>query len=305
MKKLLLITFATFSLTTNAQSKKELQADVDRLNTELNSVKNDLEITRTNLDKARSKYEGCLEDKEEMMDRQTNLMNQNLSLKVRQDSLEAAFSAAATGVISEPKNKVDSMIMVVQQYLFGASVDQRLKHVIQNTETRSRMEKHYASEGVKSIEKKANEIALIKTVGNYSLVGAGTYSYYLKKTDKGYLIDWETSVGYNETNLNAFRANTSIKTVTVRGMLKLQSSYAYNYSGKENEYWSLEVYDVSGGFVNCYAKKSSTIGKKIHTLLSDGMAHKAIVEIQTDRSAHTSGYICIILNVVSDSWILE
>lgn len=304
MKKLLLITFATFSLTTNAQSKKELQADVDRLNTELNSVKNDLEITRTNLDKARSKYEGCLEDKEEMMDRQTNLMNQNLSLKVRQDSLEAAFSAAATGVISEPKNKVDSMIMVVQQYLFGASVDQRLKHVIQNTETRSRMEKYYASNGVRSIEKKANEIALIKTVGNYSFVRAGEDSYYLKKTDKGYLIDWETSVGYNETNLNAFKANTSIKTVTVRGNLKLTNLYFANYRGKENQYWSVKVRDGSGT-VWCYVGKSSTIGKKIHTLLSDGMEHKAIVEIQTDRSADTSGSEGIILNLVSDSWILE
>tara|TARA_B110000285_G_C15024735_1_gene563523 strand:+ start:104 stop:1021 length:918 start_codon:yes stop_codon:yes gene_type:complete len=305
MKKLLLYSFLAFSISVNAQSKKELQAEVDRLNTECTSIKNDLKTTRAKLDEARGKYEGCLEDKEGMMDRQTELMNQNLSLKARLDSLEAAFTEVASGVISNPKNQADSIKMAIQQYYTAGTAEDRFKFVYDNGNTLAILKKVYAK-GARVREIKAKSISIGSPVKNFLVAYAMNYTFYIKLTDLGYRLDWETTFGYNETSLIQVQNDLSNKEMGLRLNCELANYYNYNYNGKERQYYSIKLRSPSGGkYAAGFVSRSSSVGKRIYELLSDGKTHSITIKVKPDRTQDKSGTHMLITQLVSDTWIID
>lgn len=299
----------------NAQSKKELEDQIIKLNTdvellkvELTSVKNKnqeysdkLADYSGKLEECRSKYELCTEDKLKMMERQNSLISQNQKLQVIIDSLKAIPKEVNPNLITNPKNREDSMRMAIQKYFLSSSIQERLKHVIADQKTADRMATYYSG-GIKPREIIASEIGFGKQIGEYFEVFANNSCYYLKNVNGQYAVNWEASVGHNDQTIKTFQANQN-SSVEVRVVAELSNFYNYNYNEKQSQYLSIALEDPVNGHVWAYVSRNSALGKTMLTLLADGKGHRIIVQIAADRSEDESGSLCILTQLVSDNWL--
>lgn len=315
MKILILLGCLFLMITISAQNKKELEdqiiklnADVELLKVELISVKNKnqeysdkLADYSGKLEECRSKYELCTEDKLKMMERQNSLISQNQKLQVIIDSLKAIPKEVNPNLITNPKNKEDSMRMAIQKYFLSSSITERLKHVIADQKTSDRIAAFYSG-GIKPREIIASEIGFGKQIGEYFEVFAYSYCIYLKNVNGQYAVNWEASVGHNDQTINTFQANQN-SSVEVRVAAVLSNYYNYNYDEKRSQYLSIRLDDPVNGNVFAYVSRNSALGKTMATLLSDGKNHKVIVQITADRSEDKSGFTCILTKLVSDNWL--
>jgi hypothetical protein len=317
MNKKILFFFLLITITIGAQNKKELEDQLLKLNTDIETLKTELGAAKIQLqqfsDKAneysikledcRTKYEACTDDKLKMMTRQNELIAQNQKLQLQIDSLKAAAQVVSSGLITNPQNKEDSIRMTIQKYLLTASVAERMQYVISNDKTANRMQSYY-SQGMKPKEIKSSEITFGNQVGEYFVVFSNNSKYYVKTVGGKYLINWESSVGFNDVNLTAYKASRG-SSVEVKVRAKLSDYYNYNYRDKEAQYISVSIVDNIGGYVHGYVSRNSTLGKNLMNILSDGMEHQIIIQITADRSDDTSGELNIITKLVSESWLKD
>ncbi len=317
MNKKILFFFLLITITIGAQNKKELEDQILKLNTDIETLKTELGAAKIQLqqfsDKAneysvkledcRTKYEACTDDKLKMMTRQNELIAQNQKLQLQIDSLKAAAQVVSSGLITNPQNKEDSIRMTIQKYLLTASVAERTQYVISNDKTTNRMQSYY-SQGMKPREIKSSEITFGNHVGEYFVVFSDVSKYYVKNVGGKYLINWESSVGFNDVNLKAYQASR-VSSIEVKVEASLGNYYNYNYADKEAQYISVNLEDPIAGYVTGYVSRNSTLGKNLMNILSDGREHQIIVQIAADRSEDESGGMNVITKLVSESWLKD
>lgn len=315
MKILSLFTFIFLSLNLIAQSKNELESQILKLNSDIQSLKTELstsqtkalELTKKNeeystkLDESRSKYESCTEDKVNMMERQNKLIAQNQQLQLKVDSLISLKAQVNSVIITNPKNAQDSIRMIIQQYRLSASISERIQFVDQNSLTLNRMKSYYAN-GISSKEIKANEIGFGNQVGEYTEVFCENAKYYVKKVNGNYLIHWEATTGFNDVSLAEYMSSRNSSPIELKVIAYLGNVYQDNYRDKEAQYLCVEMTDLNN-FVWGYVPRNSALGKKLLELLADGNKHRIIVQITCDRSEDELGYTNTINKLISESWL--
>ena len=149
--------------------------------------------------------------------------------------------------------------------------------------------------------------------------------YYLRRTEAGFKIDWESSVIYNPMSWTEFKATHPRQPQKFRFLAKLEDDYPYQQfdRGKlEDTYWSVNIIGVDGdgqrefvGF-HGYARKSASDGAKLFNLLRDGKEHPVTCLVRVPMSGSetaedehlfydTQLRRVMIDKLVSDSWIEE
>lgn len=181
---------------------------------------------------------------------------------------------------------------VVESYLKAKDWQERLKYVLEPERVKPFMEKRYSK--YEPLEKiKVNIAKQIKdqwvevdTViwGKNALGGevSNTHHYYLQKTNDGYKIDWEASVGLNSMTAAAFKAQRPKEPMKFRVIGTLSDNYSpFGGNYVAETYWSVALKDGDENFIAYgYIPKDSEDGKKLYELLKDGETHRLILTVR-------------------------
>ena len=142
---------------------------------------------------------------------------------------------------------------------------------------------------------------------NIRRVGQRLYDFYLKKTDNGYRIDWEITVGYNPTSIKMLQATKPTTPVRLRLLAKIDDYWNYNASQNAREsYWSIMLNGADVDLGHGYVEKNTEIGQRISKILEDGNKHKMVLEVKFISSSSSSIYCLLITKIVTlDGWWYE
>lgn len=180
---------------------------------------------------------------------------------------------------------------VVESYLKAKDWQERLKYVLDADKVKAAMEKRYSK--YEPPEKyKVHPLKQIKDQwvgvdaviwGKNALGGevSDTYHYYLQKTNNGYKIDWESSVGLNSMTAAAFKAQRPKEPVKFRLLGKLSDYYSPVGNDVAETHWSVGLTGGDKEFIAYgYITKNSEDGKKLYEILKDGETHRLILTVR-------------------------
>jgi len=282
MKRIIFFLFAVVvTLPAFSQKKEEIVNRINTLETRLDSSNRaqDLSINKVEIELAsrlrnlesemaeQSKILKAQSNLVENMDRQVkSLLEKNEMMKKKLDSLQqnVGNSSYSDPVIAE----LDTIYDVMRHYGEAVTIDERSAYVLHPETTLPLMVKFYGDDYQKVFYKK--ELITLSNshyeIGDVIYISA--YDLYLKKTDQGYKVDWEASVGYNPITMDHYFAKQMTTTTRVRATLKdLRNRDEYYYN----------IY-INGKF--CYLPKGTAAERDIVNLMSDGTPHKAIIEVK-------------------------
>jgi len=194
------------------------------------------------------------------------LLEENEMLKKGLDSLKQNIGSnnCSGPIITE----LDSIYDVMRHYGEAVTIDGRSAYVLHPETTLPLMVKFYSDDYQKIFYEKE---LITLTKSHYAIgdiIHISAYDLYLKKTDQGYKIDWEASVGYNPVTMDHYFAKHMTTTTRVRATLKdLRNRDEYYYN----------IY-VNGKF--CFLPKGTAAEREIVNLMSDGKIHQAIIEVR-------------------------
>ena len=108
-----------------------------------------------------------------------------------------------------------------------------------------------------------------------------TMTYYLKKTEAGYRIDWESSEGFNPVTEEEFQATKPTSPVRFRALAKLYDAYLCEFTALKDVTYCIIIKsgdDNNIGFG--YIAKETSTGQKLFSILKDGESHQMVVDLQ-------------------------
>ena len=134
--------------------------------------------------------------------------------------------------------------------------------------------------------------------------------YIVFRSDKGFKVDWEASIGYNPTRLSAFVVKQSNIPYIFRVSCKLSNYYNYEYGDTKLTHYSVSA-EADGVRVHGYVPRKSATGERIYKLLQDGLIHPLVLQFQqvgplgeSMRDSNSQGDIVAITKLVAESWVL-
>lgn len=230
-----------------------------------------------------------------------------------------------TNIISSPRNEVDSIKFLIQQYYGAPTSIEKLKYILNSDKLADIVNKYYAEDYSPEQILKDN-ITVNKTKiekGEYIKIRVKISDFkkptiVIKKcADNSFKIDWEATVGYNPQSLTAYVTSDNATPMQFRFELELSSLF-YNdlvYNGNpisNTEFISIHIL-TSPQSAFAWVSKNTPDGKKLFDLLGDGKLHKAIVTINTgtfkdntgNDTSYPKGKQIIITQLNSEDWIIK
>ncbi len=311
MKTITLMIFSLLIVSlTFAQSKEEmyqkilqLEEKTKNLESEIISIKTNLTITTTTLglvSKSNLDLERIIKEQSPLFEK---LTKQN-------DSLLIAFKVKKdVNFVSIPKNEEDSIFFLIQSYYTSKKWEDRLAFVMKPETVKSYMKGYYTDNNIHNTVIKDD--ILIQGSGykineSFKVVIDNKTIIYCKKTNDGFKIDWEASVGFNPVSMRTFKANLSKQPTEFRVEATIGNYYNFNYRDSKNTHWNVSIdCKENSNISGCYISKSSEEGKKLYEIIKDGKTHPLILELKIDATNDNSGRTAIITKVVKDGWSKE
>jgi hypothetical protein len=304
MKTILLTIYSLLLVSLSfAQSKKEMEETVVKLDEKTKSLENEILNIKTNLSNTNTTL-GLVSksnlDLEKIVSAQSllikKLINQN-------DSLLKAFSQKkVTDVIESPQNEVDSIVFLVQSYYNSKKWEDRLAFVLNAETVKQHMNTYYSGQYLPA--KVPNENIAIQG-SNFKLnesfvvrarISSNTIrTLYVKKTSDGFKIDWDASAGFNTISMKAFELSGNTQPTEFRVTAEFTTSYA------RDGYYTLYLSDANSGIYG-FISKSSVEGKKLFEILKDGNTQPLILQIKSDNSIIEDTTVGIITKVIAKGW---
>ena len=283
-----------------AQSKKEMEETVFKLDEKTKSLENEILNIKTNLSNTNTTL-GLVSksnlDLEKIVSAQSllikKLINQN-------DSLLKAFSQKkVTDVIESPQNEADSIVFLIQSYYNSKKWEDRLAFVLNAETVKQHMKDYYSGQYLPA--KVLNENIAIQgsnfKLNESFLVQARTRegTIYVKKTADGFKIDWDATMGYNPISIKAFELGGNAQSSEFRVTAKFTNAYPWE------GYYTLYLSDNNSGIYS-FISKSSVEGKKLFEILKDGNEQPLFLQIKSDNSLVEDTTVGIITKVVAKGW---
>ncbi len=286
-----------------AQSKKEMEETVFKLDEKTKSLENEILNIKTNLSNTNTTL-GLVSksnlDLEKIVSAQSllikKLINQN-------DSLLKAFSQKkVTDVIETPQNEADSIVFLVQSYYNCKKWEDRLAFVLNAEIVKQHMNTYYSGQylptqitteniAIQGSNFKLNESFIVRAKPN----NGNRTTIYFKKTSDGFKIDWDASAGYNPISIKAFELSGNTQPTEFRVAAMFTNSYA------RDGYYTLYLSDTNSGIYG-FISKSSVEGKKLFEILKDGSTLPLILQIKSDNSIVEDTTVGIITKVIAKGW---
>jgi hypothetical protein len=294
--------------TSFSQSKKETEMKIIELEQKTLNLESEILNIKTNLLNTTTTLALVSKsnlDLEKLVNEQTVLLKK---LTKQNDSLLNLFRAKEDiDFVSIPKNEEDSIIFLIQSYYGSKKWEDRLAYVLQPEIEKSKMSEYY-TDNYKSGKIKKDQISILGSgykTNQIFKVKMGSQIVYCKKTNDGFKIDWEATIGYNQVSMITFKANLSSQPTEFRVYATIDTYYNYNYSNAQNTHWNININAEEGNIPGGYINKSSVEGKKIYDILKDGKQHQLIVELKIDATDDKSGSNAIITKVIKEGWSKE
>lgn len=122
-----------------------------------------------------------------------------------------------------------------------------------------------------------------------------TEQIYLKNTDQGFKVDISHTKGAGSQSFAQFKAEKPTTGVKFYIWAKLDDYFNYEFRGKDNQYYSLEVTDNANKFTSLYAylSKDDSISTEVFDVLKDGKSHRMVVNLKypTQRQNSSDGVL--------------
>jgi tetratricopeptide (TPR) repeat protein len=127
-------------------------------------------------------------------------------------------------------------------------------------------------------------------------------------TKDGYKVDWEATMGHNETPFKVFVATAKQGAIRLRVLCKVDTYFNFEYSDCQQTHYSVslttkEPYE----FLHGYIAKDSASGERLFKLLKDGGEHQLILELKllgpTGFPVDGTHRLGAITKIVSESWV--
>lgn len=304
MKTILLTIYSLLLVSLSfAQSKKETEESVLKLEEKTKSLENEILNIKTNLTTINTTV-GLVS--KSYLDLEKTVSAQSLLIKKlinQNDSLLKAFSQKkSTDVIESPKNEADSIVFLVQSYYTSKKWEDRLAFVLNAETVKQHMNTYYSGQylptkipneniAIQGSNFKLNESFVVRARIN----SGNIRTMYLKKTSDGFKIDWDASAGYNPISIKAFELSGNTQPTEFRVAAVFTNSYA------RDGYYTLYLSDDNSGIYG-FISKSSVDGKKLFEILKDGSTLPLILQIKSDNSIVEDTTVGIITKVIAKGW---
>lgn len=317
-----LLTLLTIAIASSvaAQSKRQLQRQLDASQTKVEQLEIEVNDLRERLTKTNDNLKKALETNATQMDANATLTATNTDL-LRRLNLEKSRSGTGnrqidslvrlvnllqldTDFVINPRNKQDSIIAVLQPFYAARIWEDRLDYVLEPNKMKAAMVRHYNDYPVRAIIKPGQVTFLKVDSLDMSLqkVGIGNNIIYLRKQNNSYKMDWAASHGLNQMPPTLFKETKSEEPMAFRVIATLSKTYLAPYANKKNDYWSVELQTIfPKETFNAYVLKDSEEGRAIHALIEDGTSQRMIVKMLKDQEDKT-GNVTRITEFIQEDW---
>ncbi|MBU0613852.1 hypothetical protein KJ766_01030 [Patescibacteria group bacterium] len=250
------------------------------------------------------------EVKRELFESMKTIISQNSEIEVLNTQFDSLIKIVQhqkeEEIVTNPATEEDSIIYIIQSYYAAKKWEDRLNYVLKPEAVRSQMEATYSKKYEPYRLKKENVSISGSNFSNndiFEVEVEGQVTFYCKKIDNTFKIDWLATKGYNQVPFNVFKVDFNSPPTTFRVIASLGSLYLFNYDHAQKTHWNIRVSDNNkDGLNTCYVSRTSTEGKKIYEILNDGKRHNLIIEIKHDP-ASTDTYV--ITKLIQQGWSLE
>ncbi len=255
MKKTLsLFLLFAYTLSLSAQSKKELQDNINLLNQQAGELKATIALKNEQLEQA------------------------NKTIAELQQQLSAQQSVA-----KKPNNYRDSIAIVLEKFINSESWEEASEYVMEPERVKPIMHSYYQTNSFKINNITIDEILkgrFDKRSGKTHLIyiwdmprsssSSGWGPRYIVKTADGYKVDWEATVKYNPVTAADLIEKPGTTAVIRRPNVHLytyDNDWYYNFGSQGNSY--------------ILAQKKSTVGKYLYDLLKEGSWSDMILKMKS------------------------
>lgn len=311
MKNSVLIVFLLIPFCIIAQNKKEMAAEIDSLKNENTVIKLSIKDTQKAISllsdriDSLNQYNKQLEEKikkQEIKLQEINGRNDSLLIVLENQKLNTAINT-----------EEDSIEYILINYLSCKKPKDRLNYILKPNENAAKLKKYYTDRyismniepediNIQGSNFKLNQIFNVL----FQDKKMRTRTYYFKKTDEGYKIDWEASAGYNEVSAPLFMSKKSSTPTKFRAVLYL--SEHFGLCGLNSNYSTYSFQTFDGGSDYVYIQNSHPDAKKINNILADGRSHHLIVELAYKKVNYGSSGTCELIFVtkfIQEGWSTE
>jgi hypothetical protein len=291
-----------------AQSKKDIQTQVDTLSAQIKKLEDanrlmsnelkTLQLSLTNITTTMSFVSKSNLDLEQQVKSQLQTISK---LTQQNDSLLKVFGINnSPKFIVNPRNESDSIMFVVQSYFGAKKWEDRLPYVLNADGVKPLMAEAYKNE-FSSILFENNKINIPGsnyTLGKKLKIFVDGEVVYLKRSIDGFKIDWEATTGYNPKSIAVFKSEKSATPVQLRVEMKLDSYEMKDYNITKTNYLSIYTDYLGDAFMPL---SNANEFKKV---LADGKSHQVIVEAkyQTFESEYSAYDVIIITKFIKEGW---
>jgi hypothetical protein len=239
-----------------------------------------------------------------------------------------APAGTSTGSAEEEAAATDEAARVLRRYLEAENWADRLRWVYSQNlkQTRARMEHDYRADGTSKDEYvirpgaatlpasdwTKSTVVRMPAIARRGLTGTPrACDFYLVKTDKGFLVDWEASRPYEPMTLAAFAVSKPAEAILFRVEARSSETFAGPFADCQKTHLSLELTDQDEHVVRGYLPRNHRDANSVRGLVSgDKVARISVVLQQVGpngkpiASQDADGHDVAITRVVSDSWVV-
>lgn len=308
------------SINLSAQSKRQLERQLESTQNKVEQLENELSQFRTRFNKTNENLSNTLEANAHLTNVNAELTSTNTSLlqRINQekryvnmanrkiDSLERMVKLLQidSDFITNPRNEQDSILATLQPFYAARIWEDRLDYILQPNKLKSKMAVFYDNYPMRSIIKSGHVTYLEKDSTDLNLrkVGIGNNIIYLRKEKNAYKIDWEASFGSNSMAADIFKKTTSTTPEEFRVMASLSNSYLAPFNNKKQTHWSLDLKTIyPEESFQAYVAKDSEEGQALHALLEDGKTHRVLLKMVKNQEDRTEK-VTEITEFIQEDW---
>ncbi len=209
-----------------------------------------------------------------------------------------SIQVEAPGTVLTPEARVELAKATVRAYFQSGDPNDRLELVRHPEVTRSRILRYYEEAPVKSavvsvfgsprnIQEKGRDFLVLPTY-----IEGKQSDIFLEELNKGgYLVDWESEVGYNPIRFPVFRTKADPEPTEFRVFATESDHYSSSFSSKEN-YFSVQLhFPESGESAQGYIERASPDFPRFEKLVADQykLRIRVVLEMPEIRKSDQEG----------------
>ncbi len=212
-----------------------------------------------------------------------------------------------------PLNKEDFNLTeietIVKSFVNSQTVDELLLHVRDRQGIEQKIRDYYLRNSYASVGfANSVDISVVAAEKGVVTISFQTKNFeprqiFLCKNGAGYLVDWESWVGWSEMSFAELKKNKPTHPIEVRVTMAAESYYNFDFPPSEEFHWqSYRLFSADGeSILHGYVEKATDLDNQLR-LSSDTTSKQMILLIKYPDNAMANDQV-IIEKIVADGWV--